>query len=607
MTTAASLLATLRAMPAPLPPRVAAAAARIDQAASETARVSVVPPADRTAIDLTPELRTAKACREGCEWCGRDLKPIQSEALAAIRDADGGLCPIGVGHGKTAIACLVGAVLEAKFVLVLTRKVLIPALEETFKMLRRHFRVVPILPMAYSQLSRPQSSSTLDRIAATYHPREIVIVADEAHALANADTATVRRFRRFFETCPARFVALSGTITQKSIADYAHLAEQALGRYSPVPRPSKGEAEVKAWCAVMDRDGKPGPKEWSTLGPFLGAWGEPVPGGGQYTLTGETRLAWARKALQSRLRDCPGVVCTQEGSLGASLTITELEGPEPGAEIADMLDALLRDGVDPRGDAMPSDDDLWRVGRHLSAGYYKKWIWPNGVKDLEWLQARSEWHRACRAELKARAREGYDSPLLVWNETKRRSEDGETSHLILAWRDWVKVKSRPAPPSVDTWVDTYLVEHAVEWARRYEATHKEPIIVWYESPAVGSAFALLGLPVYGADTRIPEAPPGKTIAASWRSHADGCNLQHAWRSSLIVEPTSSGKTIEQLIGRTHRQGQTADEVKVFAYTHTKPFRQAWASAKKGARYIEDSLGNAQKLNFATWIKGDDDG
>jgi hypothetical protein len=81
------------------------------------------------------------------------------------------------------------------------------------------------------------------------------------------------------------------------------------------------------------------------------------------------------------------------------------------------------------------------------------------------------------------------------------------------------------------------------------------------------------------------------------AHGIGKNLQ-SWCNQLILCPPSSGHIWEQLLGRTHRPGQEADEVTVFVYVHTPRFAQALQQALVDAEYIQMSTGNAQKILFA---------
>ena len=160
---------------------------------------------------------------------------------------------------------------------------------------------------------------------------------------------------------------------------------------------------------------------------------------------------------------------------------------------------------------------------------------------------------------------------------------------------WDEVKGRPVPPTVAVWLSDYLLEATLELVERLG----EPVLVWYETRALGERLAERG----GWELRGPGNPPSgeaRTCVVSISAHHHGLNLQ-AWRLSVVVEPPSSGQRWEQLIGRTHRAGQQADEVHVFTFVGPEPFARAFASAREQAAYQADTTGGRLKLVFAPVI------
>ncbi len=85
------------------------------------------------------------------------------------------------------------------------------------------------------------------------------------------------------------------------------------------------------------------------------------------------------------------------------------------------------------------------------------------------------------------------------------------------------------------------------------------------------------------------------IIASIASHGTGKNLQHQWSDNLVTAVPASGLTWEQMLGRTHRQGQKADEVTCHLYLHTDGVIDSWHRALGDAAYLQDTLGTPQKL------------
>jgi len=255
----------------------------------------------------------------------------------------------------------------------------------------------------------------------------------------------------------------------------------------------------------------------------------------------------------------------------------------------DALRELQATDTDPGGEVCPDDLTRARVARTLSQGFYYRWDWPNDNPDHEWLEARSAWNRHVRAELE-RSREGYDSPLLVWREIQRQIEAGRRQAIHRAWTRWEHQRAKLPPPTVAVWIDRFLVDYAVQWAK-----DNDPAIIWYESRAVEAALSGL-LPTYGAGAITIPNPP-HTCAMSVRAHGIGKNLQ-AWSNQLVLCPPASGQTWEQLLGRTHRQGQMADEVHATVCTHTRALRRAFGQAVEDARFQRDTTGNNQKLLVA---------
>jgi len=571
----------------------------VPEASSETHRIAALPRVDYAGADMNGEL--------GLDGGEVRLWPVQSEALAATRQAGGLFAPIAVGNGKTLIALLAGTVLDADLALVFTKARIVAQMRRMFDEARSSFRLVPTRILSYAMLSRASGTDLLDDIAAAYAPEKLVIVADEAHCLANPKSARTGRILRFFRENPdVRFVALSGTLLSKSVRDCAHLAELALRERSPFPR---SRSHIDAWSETLDVDGRPGPEHWERMSSF-GAFGfSPA-------LRGAARTESLRKAFSTRLRSAPGVVMSGENEVGASLELVPIELDVP-AIVEDALAELRRSNETPDGEVCADDVSQWRAARELSAGFFYQWQWPDvfvrngagaGVNtgpqpDTEWLEARSRWNRNVRAELERSAARGYDSPLLVSQAVERelvsfaaRSEDKPPA-LVRAWLAWRTEKEKPAPPTVPVWLSSFLVDDAVALATKL--AHKgEPPIIWYESKAIEAALvARGGFPVYDATVEPPEGP-ARLCAASWRAHGTGRNLQ-AWRTAIVVEPPSSGKAWEQLLGRLHRRGQTADEVVFYVYQHTASFRRALASAETAERFVADSTGEKRRLLYAT--------
>jgi hypothetical protein len=546
--------------------------------------------------DLTERLRIrARPCKV-CQRCITDLRDVQVWALAEAEMCGGLFGMIGVGWGKTLITQLLPTIFEE------TRSrplvIIPPNLRTQFAAnladLKRHWRVSPRLRMlAYSQLSRPESSGLLEKLAPD------LIICDEAHALKRRDSARTKRFLRYYDAHPQTAYCLcSGSFTTKSLEDYGHLLGLALRNRSPLPR---GRGEVASWASALDEKPRAPAKP------------------GALCLLGETQKAQraiqaaigkkarklARAAYRMRLVQTHGVVATDDQSATCSLELQPF--PFNGTpKIRKALEHLDRTWCTPGGEEL--EDALAKAAaeKELTQGFYYEWVWPNGEADEAWLEARANWHREIRHFLQGDPPEGYDSPFLVTQAVLRieahkpKPGDKRASHMRAAWRAWDEQRHKPEPKTRAVWFDRSLIHAAQKWGEDNEG------IIWSSYGATTRAFEKLGcFPVFGpgpqADRELGKLAGSRsapaTIVASM-AHAIGKNLQR-WSNNLVLCPPSSGKDWEQLLGRTHRQGQEADLVTCYVTTHADTLRDAFSSARALASYTEETTGTRQKLCAAT--------
>ena len=159
------------------------------------------------------------------------LRPVQAQALAEIHCLRGLLGAIRVGGGKTLITYLAPTMVGAtRPVLLLPAKLRAKTLRD-FEELGRHWSAgaVPKI-LSYEKLGHPGGADDLQALEPD------MIIADEVHRLKNLRAACTRRVGRYLEGREGVvFVGLSGTVTSRSLLDFAHLAEWALGQGAPVP------------------------------------------------------------------------------------------------------------------------------------------------------------------------------------------------------------------------------------------------------------------------------------------------------------------------------------------------------------------------------------
>ena len=510
--------------------------------------------------------------------CPLTLNKIQRQALSSLTQHNSLFGPIGVGWGKSWIAVLSGSALKADLSIILAPASTLDNLRLVLNQLSRHFWVPRTHVMSYAALSQPTTTCLLSDISKGHS--KVVLVCDEAHKLKRMDSARTKRVVRFMQSNPTTiFVPLSGTMTSKSVKDFAHLAEMALRDNTPLPRDPH---DLEAWSQVLDSDGRPTQHDFERFMPV-----DPK-------VEGTSQQERCRRTFQHRLRRTPGVVASDVGSLGTSLVIEGITDVNIPPIINDAL-TTIESGEDLSGEVLVDDASVWRAKQHVTQGFFYQWDWPDGIPDYDYMDARSSWSRHVRAVLSTEARTGFDSPTLVAKEVERQLESGANDPIHRAYKRWLPYTDTPPPPTKTIWLDDYLVRHAANWAN----TQSEPVILWYSSQAVGELLRSWGWPVYGAGDSPPLTP--HTCAMSIKAHGVGKNLQ-GWSKALVIAPPSGGLVWEQLLGRSHRQGQQADEVVMFVYAHHQTFKDSLRKAVREARYIEASTGNTQKLLYATKTK-----
>jgi hypothetical protein len=507
------------------------------------------------------------------------LRPIQSAALLEAAMMNGGFFPLSCGAGKTLLTLLLPTALDSQNTVLLVPPQLKRQLAREIETLySKHFEIPGVITVvAYSEISQAKHADILDKI------KPDLIIADEVHAIRSRAAARTKRFLRFMKDYPGtRFVGLSGTVTSRSLDDYAHLIELALRKSSPLPR---GYREVQDWAGALDVK----PEYEVGPGALL-----------RFCAPGEN----VRQGFRRRLVESQGVVASSENEVGASLIITKRTIKLP-VSVQRVYDEVKK-SWSIEGEEFSDILTQIRVLRQIACGFYYRWKWPNGEKDFEWLEARANWNMAVREKLK-QSRAGLDSPLLLANAATRsltgKGEGPTWPAGAAVWSAWKDVKHRPEPPVESVWLDDFLLDDLQRQAK--SATQGDTkTIIWYEHRAVGERLAALtGWPLYGEGT---DASPSREsiIIASIATQGTGKNLQH-FNNNIFASLPPNGSTFEQTISRTHRPGQLADDVTALWYAHTLETASSMDKIKADALYQLDSLGAPQKVLTATHINEND--
>lgn len=493
-----------------------------------------------------------------------ELRPVQAETLYEAGTCGGAFCPQACGAGKTASSFLVCVASAQRPLLVVPAK-LVQKTERDKRTLAKHFTLPPFLRiLTYEWLGRAQAADALEKYAPD------LIIADECHFLRNPKAAVTRRFRRYMQAHPeTQFVALSGTVTKRSLHDFSHLVHWALKEKSPLPRSYQ---DLELWADALDER--------------KGQTRRADPGYLEMLCNEEEKKIWAydrrtaaRSAFRRRLVESEGIVATEESAVDASLVVQGVEPPVSKA-IDDAFDLLREEAELPDGQPLWDGLEIFRHARELALGFYYKWVPP---APQDWRLARKAWGKFVREVLK------HSRTLDSESQVRKANPDSEILAKWLAVKDSFMINTTPM------WLDDSVLNFCADWAER------ERGIVWVEHVVFGERLEKdFGIPYYakrGRDARgkfIDDHPVGEPMVASIQSNSEGRNLQ-GWSTNLVVSPPPNGKQWEQLLSRTHREGQQSDEVSVDVITVCAEHLGAVWQAISDCRYVESVTGSPQKL------------
>lgn len=508
------------------------------------------------------------------------LRPVQGQALAELHHYRGLFGPIRVGGGKTLISLLAPLAVNAKRPLLLLPAKLAEKTRRERAELSQHWRIPRYLRIeSYDKLSRAQHEHMLTQLMPD------LIICDEAHRLKNLDAALTRRFARYMAARRDTIcVMLSGTMTKKELLDYYHLLVWSLRpENTPIPH---DQGERLDWNEALSGDSlltRPHPGailDLATPDEYLQAQ--------RNAASSEEReiITVARTAFRRRLLETPGVVATNETPIDASLIVDSWSLPTDAA-INEAFERLRCEWTLPDGWPLSDAMQVWRHAREMALGFV--YVWDPRPPD-EWLEVRSVYARWVRSVLERRA-PGLDSELQV---CQRFPQDPR----LVAWREIKNTFEKNQRPHWISGVVVYAIADRLK--------HAKPTIVWVEHTAFGQAladvtgfrfYAEQGLTRDGHSIEVVAREKPQTIIASIHSNSEGRNLQ-AWHRNLYVGPPYGGLTAEQSLGRTHRDGQTADTVyATFAVGCIEHEAGIWAALNQ-ARYTEETQGVPQKLLLA---------
>lgn len=598
----------------------------------------------------------------GCGCTGRFFN-VQANAISTY-EKHGGLCGIiAVGWGKTLI-CLVAAGIAVRkgmrrVCLMVPAHVAGQLWNTDIPWARRHTSLpieffnlhgltakhreglvkspgkVGCFIFPYSLLSRPDAFDILRWISPD------LLICDEAQNLGDEAAARTRRWLAYVRDRQPEIMVLSGGITSKGPKDYEHLIMPALRSNSPLPRSAH---LMNDWQAVLasNKDGDalaPLPDSaLHHLKPLL-AWARDYfP---SYIDRMQDNVEGARTAFQARLTTAPGVVATGDANIGVTLTVNNrwaeecpwTKHPEqvPGWDnLQELIKRVDVECMTPNGDPISHALHKHKWLDELSAGFYNALEWPKpdvfakrrgldpGMSEkiiqgaIDHHEAVKEYNKALRTWFGMKHRPGLDTPFLVGRDLSMHGGRNCGEGLFQAWKKAqdLKFDGMPERDGYGVRICPFKVWAAVEWAREF-TTKGRGGIIWVDNKEMGR-WVFEGLTQGGVDHAL-HCPAGdknsaaildqnnkqRCIVASIDGHGTGKNLQFH-QNQLIVQWPRNAKMAQQLLGRLHRQRQSATEL----YAHTlrmTPFdKMNFAACLVDAVYIQQTTGDRQKIVTADY-------
>lgn len=533
------------------------------------------PTLPQAARELTAYLRYDwTVCKPRCLGCeAESLRPAQAAFMIELMSLGAGaLFPLRVGGGKTLPSLVAPTLVGARRPLLVIPAALRAKTERAARQYARHWKVANVTIVTYEFLGGPKRLNWLEEFAPDF------VFCDEAHKLKRSSSKVTKRLSRYKRAHPeVRMAFATGSAAGRSIREYWHYLRWALGDRAPIPG---DPLEAGTWAYALDEKVPPEarfePGALLTLAP-------PPPG--SEDLDALTR---ARMAYRDRFACTPGIISSGEDIPSVGLEITTEEVALPPA-LAGAITRMRDTWCTPGGEEFALAFDLWRHARTLGCGLYYKWDPP---APAEWLARRREWFVFVREALKHSRTK--DSIVHIVEGVKDGSlRDGG---VYAAWKE---IEPTYRPRSVPVWVDKFMVERCAEWL----LTRDPRGVCWVEHAAFGRELAArTGLPFFhagGMDSigRLAEAYRGGSAILSVKACREGQNLQW-YAQNLFPSPPSKGDWWEQMLGRTHRDGQEADTVTGTVFLTCKESYQSLAQAIRDARFVQDSHGVPQKLCYA---------
>jgi hypothetical protein len=518
----------------------------------------------------------------GCANGFTRLNLLQTRALCEFHD-NGGLWLQGpLGCGKTGVALLAPTLLEEFFPEGIRALYIVPgAAIKSRKVIgeidtmREHWTIINFGLVSYQKLAREEQEFFFFEPPGPYN----VLILDEAHFCRNEEAAVTKRIHRLRDKAgkeitvirigtgqeflvkvppPPRTAVMTATPIKDSLSDVSHTMQWSHGDGCPVP---VVDSDLRDWCGVLDAE----PAE------------RLAPGALTVFSGGKDDLESVRKGVGKWIFDTPGFVSSSETYVDAKLETYLRDVPLTEAE--DQHFRTLRGDPDhnddpedpdycpgfttPDGDVFTEAAELWRHACSLALGYFTIWD-PDAPP--EWRKKRYRWHSWARNILKESHTIDTLAQLATAVDNGRFEDHFDTfleggrpveKTLRKVLEEWREIEPTFIPNSVPVWVGDTALKYATKWLERGG-------IVWTGHRHFGLELSKrTGCPFFSSEGLSEDGQqsivdsPAKSIIASSVACSAMFNLQR-YNRNLIASVWPTGYAVEQLYGRTHRQGQRRD-------------------------------------------------
>jgi hypothetical protein len=511
------------------------------------------------------------------------LWPLQAKALQDLHDMGGLYGPIPVGAGKTLISFLAPTVVESQRPLLVVPAKLRAKTVREFQALAKHWQThMGLHIVSYEKLSRINGTKLLQ------HYRPDLLIFDESHRLKNRSAAVTRKISQWMQAFPnTKVLAMTGTSTKRSLIDFAHILYWTLPNCFPLPRNIE---ELESWACAVDEIKVFENRRSTAPGALLALCDNTE------KLQGQSGV---RNALRRRIHETPGVVSLSSVQLDASLNIEVALETGYGNEVR-RLARQLREGILPNGDVYLEEgkeaqalQTKWRIMRTLTSGFWYEW---DPRPPADWLELRAAWRKTVRNILFKNV-PGLESEALI----ARAASAGKINRAVEElYKEWRAKRDKHKWSTVPVWVDDTILRRVEKWSKEHTG------LIWVSEVALGERLERdLGLSYFReqgcnkAGRPVEDTSPKKDgcVVLSVQANGEGRNLQ-AWNDNLVISPPPTGTVWEQLLGRTHREGQLAEEVWVDVVIGCETEWKCWGQALRDSKFHEDFEGQ-KRLNLAT--------